>query len=262
MGGSHIRSTGARLFTRQAHTCTPAPTCTLHSRAPHPWLPRLLSAIIPKTAEEAHVPLRYPVRITLAGLATWPCLRSPDRRSPARRRIPAVLCILFGGSALALSWERPAPTRRPRPPTPLRQNLWIFAPVLFFAAMIAVRGERLRHLPQHSLRAPAARRHCGLPPAPVADHDQPARPRALARFGAGHGDLPGAVKRAATAAMAAANEWRGRPRRSWLPVCEASCSRARSSWSSPCCSHRPIWCSPRFCGGSCRSTSSRSSRGC
>lgn len=77
------------------------------------------------------MPIRHPVRITLAGLVLGLAF---DRLLVGHRLgagFPLFTLLVLAALAATLAWEQ----RRP-----LKQNLWIFVPVLFFAAMVAVRA--------------------------------------------------------------------------------------------------------------------------
>ncbi len=77
------------------------------------------------------MPIRHPIRITLAGLALGVAF---DRLLVGHRLgvgFPLFITLVFAALALTLSWERLAP---------IRQNLWIGIPALFFAVMVAVRA--------------------------------------------------------------------------------------------------------------------------
>lgn len=77
------------------------------------------------------MPVRYPVRIVLAGLALGVVFDRLVFDHPLGFGFPLFVALTLGALALTLTWERLAP---------LRQNLWVFAPLLFFGAMVAVRA--------------------------------------------------------------------------------------------------------------------------
>ena len=154
------------------------------------------------------MPLRYPVRITLAGLGLGLAFDRLIVNHALGAGFPLFVILLLGVLALAMSWEHLAPPR---------QNLLLFPPVLFFAAMIAVRANDfvtflniLSVLLLLGVTAVFLLRQSlitinlpGLVLSPVL-----ASVMAIFRGG----------QTSQQAAMTAANEWRGRPRRAWLPV--------------------------------------------
>lgn len=82
------------------------------------------------------MPIRHPVRIALAGLTLGFAFDRLVVDHAPGAGFPLFVALLVAALGLTLAWER-APSERG---APLPGNLWIFAPLLFFAAMIAVRA--------------------------------------------------------------------------------------------------------------------------
>jgi hypothetical protein len=161
-----------------------------------------------QTAEEALVTLRYPVRITLAGLTLGLAFDRLIVNHALGAGFPLFIVLLLGALALMLSWERLAPSR---------QNLLLFAPVLFFAAMIAVRANDfvtflnivavlllLAVIAVFLLRQALV--SINLPSLVLSPIVAPVM--AILRGG----------QTSQQAAIVASNAWRGQSRRGWLPV--------------------------------------------
>ena len=77
------------------------------------------------------MPIRNPIRIALAGLALGLLFDRIVFDHPLGFGSALFVALILAALALTLSWERLAP---------IRQNLWIAAPLLFFGAMVAVRA--------------------------------------------------------------------------------------------------------------------------
>lgn len=154
------------------------------------------------------MPIRHPVRITLLGLALGFAFDRLLVGHPIGVGFPLFVVLVLGALALSLAWEKLAP---------LKQNLWVFLPVLFFAAMIAVRANEfmiflnvaavlvlLCVIAVYLLRKPLAEVEVlGYALAPIL-----APVMAVLRGGQ--------ASRLAVAQGAGA--WRAQPRRAWLPV--------------------------------------------
>jgi hypothetical protein len=154
------------------------------------------------------MPVRFPVRIALAGLALGLIFDRVVFDHPLGFGFPLFLALTLGALALTLKWERLAP---------LRENLWIFAPLLFFGAMIAVRANGfvtflnlaavlllLGVIAMYLLREPLSQLSVpGFALSPL-----------VAPLMAG---LRGA-QTSRLAAMESAKVWQGNRGRSWLPV--------------------------------------------
>lgn len=82
------------------------------------------------------MPVRYPIRIVLAGLALGLVFDRLVFDHSIGLGFALFVALILGALALTLAWERGASERS----TPLRQNGWIFAPLLFFGGMVAARA--------------------------------------------------------------------------------------------------------------------------
>lgn len=82
------------------------------------------------------MPIRYPIRIILVGLALGLVFDRLVFDHSLGLGFALFVGLILAALALTLTSERGAFLRL----SPLRQNLWIFAPLLFFGAMVAVRA--------------------------------------------------------------------------------------------------------------------------
>lgn len=77
------------------------------------------------------MPIRQPIRILLAGLALGLIFDRLLAGRPLGVAFPLFIVLVLLALSLTMRWERVRP---------LQSNLWVFVPLLFFAAMAAVRA--------------------------------------------------------------------------------------------------------------------------
>ncbi len=75
--------------------------------------------------------MRHPLRIVLAGLLLGLVFDRLVVTQPLGISFPLFVALVVLALALTMKWEAARP---------LRANLWVFAPLLFFAAMVAIRA--------------------------------------------------------------------------------------------------------------------------
>jgi hypothetical protein len=154
------------------------------------------------------MPIRHPVRIVLGGLALGLAFDRLVVDHALGVGFSLFVALVLAALGLALAWERLAP---------IRQNLWILAPVLFFAVMVAVRANEfvtflnvfavlllLCVIAVFFLRRPLTT--VNLPGYALAPLFAPVMV-----------GLRGA-QTSRMAAVATTSAWQAQPRRSWLPV--------------------------------------------
>ncbi len=82
------------------------------------------------------MPVRYPIRIVVAGVGLGLAFDRLVVNHELGLGFTLFVLLVVGALALTVAWERAAPERL----APLRQNLWVLVPLIFFAVMVAARS--------------------------------------------------------------------------------------------------------------------------
>lgn len=152
--------------------------------------------------------MRHPLRIVLAGLLLGLVFDRLVVTQPLGISFPLFVALVVLALALTMKWEAARP---------LRANLWVFAPLLFFAAMVAIRAnEFVTFLNVSAVLLLLGLIAVFLARDPLAAVSVPGY--ALSPFLA---SILSAVRGAQTARLAAvqaAGSWQGSRRSTWGPV--------------------------------------------